>query len=75
MEPIVNGLETEFEANVSFERIDASSERGQAAMKTYSLRGHPSYVLLDKQGEVVWQFSGLTGDVQLRSQLAAHAPR
>ena len=75
MEPIVDGLETEFEADVTFERIDASSEHGQAAMETYSLSGHPSYVLLDEQGEAVWQFSGQTGDAQLRSQLTAHAPR
>ena len=45
MEPIVHGLETEFEADVAFEQIDASTERGQAAIKAYSLRGHPSYVL------------------------------
>ena len=50
MEPIVNGLETEFEADVTFDRINASSERGQAAMKAYSLRGHPSYVFLDAAG-------------------------
>jgi hypothetical protein len=74
MEPIVNGLETEFEADVTFDRINASSERGQAAMRAYSLRGHPSYVLLDEQGEEVWQFSGQTAEVQLRSQLTALGP-
>ena len=74
MEPIVHGLETEFEAGIRFERVDASSERGQAAMKTYSLRGHPSYVLLDEQGEEAWQFSGQTDETQLRSQLAALGP-
>ena len=75
MEPIVDGLETEFESDVTFERINASNDRGQAAMKTYSLRGHPSYVFLDEQGEVVWHFSGQTSEAQLRSQLAALAPR
>ena len=74
MEPIVNGLETEFEADVTFDRINASSGRGQAAMSAYSLRGHPSYVLLDEQGEEVWQFSGQTAEVQLRSQLTALGP-
>ena len=74
MEPIVNGLETEFEPDVTFDRINASSERGQAAMRAYSLRGHPSYVLLDEQGEEVWQFSGQTAEVQLRSQLTALGP-
>ena len=74
MEPIVNGLETEFEAEITFERIDASSEQGQAAMRDFALRGHPSYVLLNEQGEVVWQFSGQTGYDQLRSQLGVLAP-
>ena len=74
MEPIVNGLETEFEADVAFDKIDAASERGQAAMKAYSLRGHPSYVLLDANGEVRWQFSGQMGESQLRSQLASMVP-
>lgn len=74
MELIVHELETEFEADVSFDKIDAESERGQAAMKAYSLRGHPSYVLLDANGEVVWQFTGQTGELQLRTQLASMQP-
>lgn len=74
MEPIVNGLETEFEADVTFDWINASSERGQAAMKAYSLRGHPSYVFLDADGEVLWQFSGQAEETQLRSQLATLGP-
>ena len=68
MEPIANGLETEFEAAVAFEHIDVSSERGQAAIKAYSLRGHPGYVLLDENGEVVWQFAGQTEKARLRLQ-------
>ena len=74
MEPIVNGLETEFEADVTFDRINASSERGQAAMRAYSLRGHPSYVLLDAGGKVLWQFAGQIGETSLRSQLASLGP-
>ena len=74
MEPIVHGLETEFEAGIRFERVDASSERGEAAMKIYSLHDHPSYVLLDEQGEAVWLFSGQTNESQLRSRLAALDP-
>ena len=71
MEPIVSGLETEFEADIVFDRIDASSERGRAAMQAYSLRGHPSYALLDENGEVLWRFAGQSGEAQLRAQLAA----
>ena len=74
MEPIVNGLETEFEADVTFDPINASSERGQAAMKAYSLRGHPSYILSGADGEVLWQFAGQIGETELRSQLAWLGP-
>lgn len=74
MEPIVHGLETEFKANVAFDQVDATSERGQAAMKSYALRGHPSYVLLNVDGEELWQLSGQVGEDLLRAQLALLEP-
>ena len=74
MEPIVNGLEIEYAADVAFDRINASSDRGQAAMQAYDVRGHPSYVFLDADGEVVWQFAGQIGARELRAQMALLRP-
>ena len=74
MEPIVNGLETEFDGAVVFEQLKATDERGRAAMSTYSLRGHPSYVLLDGDGALSWQFSGPIDEPSLRAKLTELTP-
>jgi hypothetical protein len=74
MEPIVHGLESEFEPDVMFERVDASTSRGRTAMSAFSLRGHPSYVLLDEEGAVVWQFAGQVDEAQLRAEMVNLAP-
>ena len=74
MEPIVNGLETEFDGAVVFEQLNATDSRGRAAMNTYSLRGHPSYVLLDGDGAQLWHYSGPIDEPSLRAQLMVLTP-
>ena len=74
MEPIVNGLETDFEKDVTFDRVDASSDRGRAAMEAYTLRGHPSYIILDADGDALWQATGQMEESVLRSQLTSLRP-
>jgi len=74
MEPIVNGLKTEYGDVVFFEAIDANSERGKAAMSAYGVRGHPSYVMLEKDGAPSWQFTGQIDEESLRSQLMLLRP-
>jgi hypothetical protein len=54
MEPVVNGLEEEFENQVEFRRIDANSTDGQEIFRSFSLRGHPSYVILNPDADVLW---------------------
>ncbi|MCJ7701023.1 MAG: hypothetical protein MUO62_05530 [Anaerolineales bacterium] len=54
MAPVVNGLEEEFDADVEFRRIDANSTDGQEIFRAFSLRGHPSYVILNPDAEVLW---------------------
>ena len=54
MEPVVNGLEEEFEADVEFRWIDAISTDGQKIFRSFSLRGHPSYVILNPEADVLW---------------------
>jgi len=57
MEPVVNGLEAEFDDQLEFRRIDANGSDGQKAFRSLNLRGHPSYVILNPDAEVLW--SGL----------------
>ena len=58
MQPIVDGLETEYRELVEFERINASTNQGLKIFNTYSLFGHPSYLILDETGEILWQSVG-----------------
>ncbi len=54
MEPVVNGLEEEFYAEVEFQRINANSTDGQEIFRAFSLRGHPSYIILTPNADVLW---------------------
>ena len=58
MPPIVNGLEKVFVESVEFRFLDAASGEGQKAFNAYRLLGHPSYIILDPAGEVLWQNFG-----------------
>ena len=69
MEPIVNGLEEEFEGQMAFDRRNAITEEGKAVMTAFGLRGHPSFVIVSPEGERLWSFAGFIDEEALRSQL------
>lgn len=74
MQPIVNGLQTEYDGRISFEQIDAYTDEGQKRLRFYGLRGHPSYAVVDIEGKALWSATGqLTGE-QLRQQIGAAVP-
>ena len=58
MQPIVDGLETEYREVVEFEQINASTNQGLKIFNTYGLFSHPSYLILDETGEILWQSVG-----------------
>ena len=58
MQPIVNGLENKYQETVEFVRINASTSEGLEIFNSYSLFGHPSYLILDGTGKVIWQSVG-----------------
>jgi len=58
MEPVVNGLEEELGARIEFQRIDANSRDGQEVFRSFNLRGHPSYVILNPEADVLWRGLG-----------------
>ena len=69
MEPLVNGLETEFNGQIAVGWRNANTEKGKAVMTAFDLRGHPSYVIVTPEGERVWSFAGFMNEDALRSQL------
>jgi hypothetical protein len=58
MKPIVDGLETEYRGSVEFKQINASTYEGLEVFNSYALFGHPSYLILDETGEILWQSVG-----------------
>ena len=58
MHPIVDGLENEYQETIEFVRINASTAEGLEIFNAYSLLGHPSYLILDETGEILWQSVG-----------------
>ncbi len=74
MQPIVNGLEQEYRDRVVFERVDVNTESGRLRFQAYRLRGHPGFVLVDTQGEVLWSFTGPLDSERFRLRLEALLP-
>lgn len=70
MQPIVNGLEAEFRNQMAFERFDANRLDGESVMNAYSIRGHPSYLIVDPDGTLLWSFTGAVSANTLRQQIA-----
>lgn len=69
MQPIVDGLETKYGETVEFKRINASTSEGLEIFTAYSLFGHPSYLILDESGQVLWQSVGEQPEGTIESAL------
>ena len=72
MQPIVHGLEREFSEQLAFEKRDANTEEGQASLRAYGLRAHPSYVIVAPDGQALWQFTGSLSADALRQQVCRY---
>ena len=59
MAPIVNGLETEYGDRIAFQRLNVDEPEGRMAARAYRIRGHPTIVLIDPQGEILWTTVGV----------------
>jgi hypothetical protein len=73
MQPIVNGLEPEFEEQIVFQHVDANGEEGRKTMSAYGLRGHPSYAIVDVDGSALWTAVGQLSAEQLRQSLIMYS--
>ena len=74
MMPIVNGLEEAFSGSVAVVRLNGSIPGEQRLAQRYGLRSHPSFAVLDAQGEVSRQFFGPQSEETLRTAMNAVAP-
>jgi hypothetical protein len=72
MSPIVDGLENQYHDQIIFIRLDANSEDGGETFRNYGLRGHPSYVLLNFDGNVLWKGVGEKTAAALEVEIQKH---
>lgn len=74
MQPIVNGLEAKFIENYEFQNINASTSEGSEIFKSYALFGHPSYLILNQEGEIIWQSVGEISEDVIEDALKSFLP-
>jgi hypothetical protein len=74
MKPVVNGLEQSYEGDIEFLRLNAAYGEGREALLYYGLRGHPSYLLLAPDGEVLWRSIGSMDREPLEQAIDTYAP-
>ncbi len=69
MQPIVNGLEAEFTGRVSFLYYDLANPENERLQSHYETRGHPTAVVLDREGNVAARFFGQQDPSAIREAL------
>ena len=74
MMPIVNGLGEEFSNTVAVVLLNSAVPAEQRLAQSYGLRSHPSFAVLDSQGEVSQQFFGPQPEETLRAAMEGVAP-
>jgi len=57
VKPIVDELQADYKDRIAFLRLDAAHD-GREAFVAYSLRGHPSFVIIDNVREVLGKSVG-----------------
>ena len=70
MTPIVNGLEADYDNSVAFQYLNAlDNSLGEQAFSLLNLRGHPSYVVFDQNGNEVYRAVGIIDREMFREVL------
>lgn len=55
----MNGLAEEFEGQATVVQLDANVLANERLQLTYGVRGHPSAVILDSEGQVTQRYFGV----------------
>ena len=67
----MNGLEIEYGSKVDFQSLDASLPENLDVQASYGVRGHPTFVILDENGEITASFIGPQDQAVLRGAITA----
>ena len=71
MQPIVDRLELTYQDRAEFRSINAGFGEGKETFQSYALPGHPGYVILSPEGDVIWKGFGPQSAESLESTLDA----
>ena len=74
MTPIVNGLEDEFEGQATVVSLNVGEVENEELQQEYGLRGHPTFVILDEEGQIAQRLIGPQTAVALRDALELVIP-
>lgn len=69
IKPTVNELQTTYDGRVAFIRMNVDDPASQRANRQYSVRGTPTFLLIDRHGKQLQRFSGWPGEQQVVSLL------
>jgi hypothetical protein len=69
MRPVVNGLKQKYGNQVRFGDLDFDNKSNQPTIEKYRIVGHPSFVIVDGQGNLVKRWIGIVTVVDLESVL------
>lgn len=74
MSPIVHRLESEFDGEVVIHRLDVDQPDNAQIQRAYDMRGHPTFALLDQNGEVANRYFGVVDEGILRQDMEKLIP-
>lgn len=75
MQPIVHGLQEEYQDQLLVESHNADLAEAQALADKLGVRGHPAYAIVDSDGVVRWTGKGAVSVAFLRKVIEEHALR
>ncbi len=73
MTPIVDGLKVEFAGKASVLQLNAGQSGNEELQTQWGLRGHPSFAVLDADGQVIERFFGPQSESLLRQAIQTAA--
>lgn len=65
----MNGLTQSYPGKIEVRKINVSSEDGSRFFQYYGLPGHPGFILLNPQGEVLWKGFGEQASLEIGTQV------
>lgn len=69
MQTVVNGLKGQYGAQVRFADLDYYDSKNRPLVQQFQVRGHPTFVLVDGQANIVKRWVGIAAQAEIESAL------